>query len=138
MTVNRLCASGLAAVVDASRAIRCGDGTLFLAGGVESMTRAPFVTAKAESAYSRETKTFDTTIGARFPNPKVLFTHGSHSMPETGDEVAKDMEISRADADRFAERSQVLFAQASERGFFKGEILAVELQRERERPRAFS
>ncbi|HYL49614.1 MAG TPA: 3-oxoadipyl-CoA thiolase, partial [Stellaceae bacterium] len=82
-TVNRLCGSGLAAVLDASRAVTCGQGELFVAGGVESMSRAPFVMSKAESAYSREAKLFDSTIGARFPNPKVAKQFGQDTMPET-------------------------------------------------------
>src|SRR6185369_6292908 len=84
-TVNRLCASSLAAVLDAARAVTCGEGELYIAGGVESMTRAPFVMGKAESAYSREARIYDTTIGARFSNPWTVERYGSHSMPETGD-----------------------------------------------------
>jgi acetyl-CoA C-acetyltransferase len=127
ITVNRLCASGLAAVVDAARAIKSGDGQLFIAGGVESMTRAPFVMGKADSAYSRELKCFDTTIGSRFPNQKVMDQYGAHSMPETGDEVARDLKISRNEADQFAARSQEKFEAARARGFFDGEILPITL-----------
>src|SRR5438128_11286341 len=83
-TVNRLCASGLQAVVDAARAITCGEGELYLAGGVESMSRAPYVMAKSDSPFSREVKLFDTTIGARFPNARVVKQFGNHTMPETG------------------------------------------------------
>ena len=93
VTVNRLCASGLQAVVDAARAITVGEGDLYLAGGVESMSRAPYVLCKADSPFSRDVKMFDTTIGARFPNPKVVKQFGNHSMPETGDNVAKDFGI---------------------------------------------
>jgi 3-oxoadipyl-CoA thiolase len=127
VTVNRLCASGLQAVVDAARAITCGEGDLYLAGGVESMSRAPYVIAKSDSPYSREVKMFDTTIGARFPNPKVVKQFGNHSMPETGDNVAKDFGISRGEADEFALASQQKYAKAEAEGFYKGEIHAVEL-----------
>ena len=82
-TVNRLCGSGLAAIIDAARAIRCGEGDLFVAGGAESMSRAPFVLAKSESPYSREFRAFDSTIGARFPNPLIERQFGSDTMPET-------------------------------------------------------
>ena len=127
ITVNRLCASGLAAVVDAARAVMSSEGELFIAGGVESMTRAPFVMSKADSAFSRELKTFDTTIGARFPNPKVLKNFGAHSMPETGDEVARLMNISRSEADLFAESSQQKYAQAKQRAFYNDEMAPVAL-----------
>ena len=127
VTVNRLCASGLQAVVDASRAITCGEGDLYLAGGVESMSRAPYVIGKSDSPYSREIKMFDTTIGARFPNPKVVKQFGNHSMPETGDNVAKDFGISRSDADEFALASQQKYAKAEAEGFYRGEIHAIEL-----------
>lgn len=122
-TVNRLCASGLAAVLDAARAITCGEGDLYLAGGVESMTRAPYVMSKAESAYSRDTKVYDTTIGSRFPNPKLLEEFGNHSMPETADNVAREYSISREDSDSFAAGSQAKYAAAKADGFFQGEIL---------------
>ncbi|MBW7900503.1 MAG: 3-oxoadipyl-CoA thiolase [Rhodocyclaceae bacterium] len=122
-TVNRLCGSGLAAVVDAARAISAGEGELYLAGGVESMTRAPFVFSKSETAFGREVKLFDTTIGARFPNPKIVKTYGNLSMPETGDEVARRLELARADCDRFAADSQARYARALADGFFVGEIL---------------
>jgi len=98
-TVNRLCASGLGAVIDSARAITCGEGELYIAGGVESMSRAPFVMGKAESAYSRDAKIYDTTIGSRFPNKKIIAQYGGHSMPETGDNVAAEFGISREQAD---------------------------------------
>ncbi|MCD6041669.1 MAG: beta-ketoadipyl CoA thiolase [Burkholderiales bacterium] len=125
VTVNRLCASGLQAVVDAARAVTVGEGDLYLAGGVESMSRAPYVISKADSPYSRDAKMFDTTIGARFPNPKVVKQFGNHSMPETGDNVAKDFGISREQADAFALASQQKYAKAEAEGFYKGEIHAV-------------
>jgi acetyl-CoA C-acetyltransferase len=127
VTVNRLCASGLQAVVDAARAITCGEGDLYIAGGVESMSRAPYVIGKSDSPYSREVKMFDSTIGARFPNPKVVKQFGNHSMPETGDNVAKDFGISREEADEFALASQQKYAKAEAEGFYKGEIHAIEL-----------
>jgi len=126
-TVNRLCASGLAAVVDAARAVTVGDGDLYLAGGVESMSRAPFAVAKAEAPYARELRAFDTTLGARFPNPRLVKAHGADSMPETGDNVARDHGITREEADRFAARSQERTERARAEGFFEGEIEAVEI-----------
>lgn len=122
ITVNRLCSSGLAAVVDAGRAVACGQGDLFIAGGVESMSRAPFVMAKSERAYGRQLTAFDTTIGSRFPNPRVAATHGEHAMPETADNVAADLALSRDDADRFAYRSQQRYAKAKADGFYADEL----------------
>ena len=133
-TVNRLCASGLAAVVDAARAIHCGEGNLYIAGGVESMSRAPYVLAKAESAYSRDIKMFDTTIGSRFPNPALTKMYGNDSMPETGDNVAEAFGISREDSDRFAAASQAKYEQAKQDGFFKDEILTIEVPQGRKAP----
>jgi acetyl-CoA C-acetyltransferase len=127
VTVNRLCASGLQAVVDAARAVTVGEGDLYIAGGVESMSRAPYVFSKADSPYSREVKMFDTTIGSRFPNPKVVKQFGNHSMPETGDNVAKEFGVSREQADEFALASQQKYAKAEAEGFYKGEIHAVSL-----------
>src|SRR5688572_16900739 len=125
VTVNRLCASGLQAVVDAARAVTCGEGDLYLAGGVESMSRAPYVFSKADSPYSREVKMFDSTIGARFPNPRVIKQFGNHSMPETGDNVAKDFGVTRLQADEFALASQQKYAKAEKEGFYAGEIKPV-------------
>jgi acetyl-CoA C-acetyltransferase len=127
VTVNRLCASGLQAVVDAARAVTCGEGDLYLAGGVESMSRAPYVMSKSDSPYSRDVKMFDSTIGARFPNSKFVKQFGNHSMPETGDNVAKDFGITRSQADEFALASQQKYAAAEKEGFFKGEILPITL-----------
>ena len=124
-TVNRLCGSGLAAVLDASRAATCGQGDLFIAGGVESMSRAPFVMSKAESAFSRDAKLFDSTIGARFPNSKVAKQFGQDTMAETADNVARDHGISRADSDRFALASQEKYAKAKAAGFYTDELLPV-------------
>src|SRR5436853_171622 len=127
VTVNRLCASGLQAVVDAARAVRVGEGDMYIAGGVESMSRAPYVFSKADSPYSRDIKMFDTTIGSRFPNPKVIKQFGNHTMPETGDNVAKDFGITREQADEFALASQQKYATAEKEGFFQGEIHAITL-----------
>jgi len=126
-TVNRLCASGLQAVVDSARAVTCGEGALYIAGGVESMSRAPYVIAKSDAPYSRDVKMYDTTIGTRFPNSRFIKQYGNHSMPETGDNVAKDFGISRAEADEFALASQQKYATAEKEGFYKGEILPVTL-----------
>jgi acetyl-CoA C-acetyltransferase len=127
VTVNRLCASGLQAVVDAARAVTVGEGELYIAGGVESMSRAPYVFSKADSPYSRDVKMFDTTIGSRFPNAKVVKQFGNHSMPETGDNVAKEFGVSREQADEFALASQQKYAKAESEGFYKGEIHALSL-----------
>ncbi|EPF6143918.1 3-oxoadipyl-CoA thiolase [Acinetobacter baumannii] len=126
-TVNRLCASGLGAVIDSARAITCGEGELYIAGGVESMSRAPFVMSKAESAYSRDAKIYDTTIGSRFPNKKIIAQYGGHSMPETGDNVAAEFGISREQADLFAAQSQAKYQKAKEEGFFVDEITPIEV-----------
>lgn len=134
LTVNRLCGSGLAAVLDAARAVRCGEGELFIAGGAESMSRAPFVVAKAESAYSRDFRVFDSTIGARFPNPRVEADFGADSMPETADNVAHELTISREQADTYAARSQALFEAAQQANFFAGEILPIDVAQGRKQP----
>ena len=131
VTVNRLCASGLQAVVDAARAVSVGEGDLYIAGGVESMSRAPYVFSKADSPFSRDVKLFDTTIGSRFPNPKVVKQFGNHTMPETGDNVAKEFGVSREQADEFALASQQKYAKAEAEGFYKGEIRAVSLPSKR-------
>jgi len=126
-TINRLCASGLDAVGTAARAIRAGDTDLMIAGGVESMSRAPFVLPKAESAFSRNAACYDTTIGWRFVNPKMKAAYGVDSMPETGENVASDFHVSRADQDAFALRSQQRAAAAQAAGFFAEEIVPVTL-----------
>ena len=124
-TINRLCGSGMDAVGMAARAIKADDCELVIAGGVESMSRAPFVMPKAESAYSRANAVYDTTIGWRFPNPKLHEAYGTHSMPETADNVAEDYGISRADQDAFAARSQARWAAAQQAGIFSDEIVPV-------------
>ncbi|HEX7390872.1 MAG TPA: 3-oxoadipyl-CoA thiolase, partial [Acidiphilium sp.] len=124
-TINRLCGSGLDAVGGAARAIRTGEADLIVAGGVESMTRAPFVTGKSTEAFSRNAEVFDTTIGWRFVNPVLRAQYGVESMPETGENVAAEFEVSRADQDRFAFTSQMRCKAAREAGFFAGEIVPV-------------
>ncbi len=126
-TVNRLCASGLQAVMDASRAIMCGDGMLYIAGGVESMTRAPFVTAKSDGAWSRKAETFDTTIGWRFTNKKLAEMYHPFSMGETAENVAKQWNISREAQDMFALQSQQKYAAALATGKWNDEIIPVEI-----------
>ncbi|QDD66384.1 3-oxoadipyl-CoA thiolase [Herbaspirillum seropedicae] len=121
-TVNRLCGSSLDAVGMAARAIKSGEVQLMIAGGVESMTRAPFVMGKAESAFARSAAIFDTTIGWRFVNPLMKAQYGIDSMPETAENVATDFQINRADQDAFALRSQQRWAKAQAEGFFAGEI----------------
>ena len=136
VTVNRLCASGLAAVVGACHAVIAGDGDLFVAGGVESMTRAPLVTAKPESAFPRGDRTlYDTTLGWRFPNPKLAERFPLETMGETGENVADRWLVSREDQDAFALRSQLRWAAAAEGGRFDDELVPVgELTRD-EHPR---
>ena len=127
VTVNRLCASGLQAVIDSARAITAGEGDLYIAGGVESMSRAPYVMGKSDSPYSRDVKLYDSTIGTRFPNPRFIKQFGDHSMPQTGDNVAQDLGITREQADEFALASQQKYATAEKEGFFQGEIHAITL-----------
>jgi 3-oxoadipyl-CoA thiolase len=124
-TVNRLCGSGLDAVSLAARTIKAGDADLVIAGGVESMTRAPFVMAKADSAFSRAAKIEDTTIGWRFVNPAFKARYGVDSMPETAENLVAQYGISRADQDAFALRSQQRWTKANAAGYFKDEIVAV-------------
>jgi 3-oxoadipyl-CoA thiolase len=127
ITVNRLCASGLNAVGDAARAIRAGEIDFAIAGGVESMTRAPFVMGKAQEAFARQADIFDTTIGWRFINPLMKKQYGVDSMPETGENVAEDYQVKRADQDLFALRSQQRAGKAQAAGFFAEEIIPVEI-----------
>jgi 3-oxo-5,6-didehydrosuberyl-CoA/3-oxoadipyl-CoA thiolase len=127
-TINRLCGSGLDALGFAARAIRAGDADLLLAGGVESMSRAPFVMGKATTAFSRQAEMFDTTIGWRFVNPLMLQHFGTDSMPETAENVAELLNISRADQDAYALRSQQRTAQAQRNGILAQEIVPVEIK----------
>ena len=125
VTLNRLCGSGLNAVGSAAQAIRAGEAELMIAGGVESMSRAPFVMPKATSAFARENALYDTTIGWRFVNPLMKAQHGIDSMPETAENVADDFGVSRADQDAMALRSQLRAVEAQKRGFFDAEITPV-------------
>jgi 3-oxoadipyl-CoA thiolase len=127
VTINRLCASGLDAVAAAARAIRAGEIDLAVAGGVESMTRAPFVMGKAERAFQRTAEIYDTTIGWRFVNARMKAIYGADSMPETGENVAVDFKVSREDQDAFALRSQQRAARAQGAGVFAEEIVPVSI-----------
>jgi acetyl-CoA acyltransferase len=124
-TINRLCGSGMDAVLAASRQIKAGEANLMIAGGVESMSRAPFVMPKADAAFSRNAEIYDTTIGWRFVNPAMKAQYGVDSMPETGENVAEDFQISRADQDAFALRSQAKASEAQANGRLAREITAV-------------
>lgn len=137
-TVNRLCGSGLDAVGTAARAIRAGDAGLMIAGGVESMSRAPFVMGKAESAFSRKARIEDTTIGWRFVNPAMKATHGVDAMPETAENVADDFGISREDQDAFAMRSQQKAATAQASGRLAAEIAPLTISRKKGDPLVFA
>jgi len=131
-TINRLCGSGMDAIGTAARAIKAGEAQLVIAGGVESMTRAPFVMGKADSAFSRAAKIEDTTLGWRFVNPRMKAQYGIDSMPETAENVAREFNVSRADQDAFALRSQQRWTQAHAAGVFKDEIVPVTLQGKKE------
>ena len=136
-TVNRLCGSSLDAVGIAARAIKSGEAELMIAGGVESMTRAPFVMGKADSAFSRVAKIEDTTIGWRFVNPLMKEKYGIDSMPETAENVAVDFKVARGDQDAFALRSQHRWAAAHKADFFKAELVAVTLPQRKGDPKIF-
>jgi 3-oxoadipyl-CoA thiolase len=136
-TINRLCGSSLDAVGIGARAIKAGEANLIIAGGVESMTRAPFVMGKADSAFSRAAKIEDTTIGWRFVNPLMKAKYGIDSMPETAENVAREFNVSRADQDAFAIRSQQRWAAAHADGFFKNEIVSVSVPQKKGEARIF-
>jgi 3-oxoadipyl-CoA thiolase len=131
-TLNRLCASGMEAVGSAARAIAAGEYNFAIAGGVESMSRAPFVMGKADSAFSRSAEIYDTTIGWRFINPLMKKQYGVDSMPETGENVAEEFTVSRKDQDAFALRSQQRAAKAQSAGYFAEEIVPVEVARKKD------
>jgi acetyl-CoA acyltransferase len=133
-TVNRLCGSGMNAVIDAARAIKSGEAEMMIAGGVESMSRAPFVVPKAEAAFSRAAEIYDTTIGWRFVNPLMREMYGVDSMPETAENVAEDFNISRSDQDAFAVRSQNAAARAQENGRLALEITPVSIAQRKGEP----
>jgi acetyl-CoA C-acetyltransferase len=133
-TINRLCGSGMDAIGSAARAIKCGEAGLVIAGGVESMSRAPFVMAKAETAFSRDSRMYDTTLGWRFVNPIMQAQYGIDSMPETAENVAAEFKIEREAQDRMALRSQQNAARAQQSGFFDNEITPVKLAQHKARP----
>jgi len=133
-TMNRLCGSGMDAVIAAARAIKAGEAEIMIAGGVESMSRAPFVMPKADTAFSRNAEIYDTTIGWRFINPLIKSQYGVDSMPETGENVAADFNVSRADQDAFALRSQKKAAAAQENGRLAQEIVPVTIPKRRGDP----
>ena len=135
VTVNRLCGSGLNAVGTVARAIKTGEIALGIAGGVESMTRAPFVMSKADSAFSRSAKIEDTTIGWRFVNPLMKSKYGVDAMADTAENVADEWKISRADQDAFALRSQQRWAKANAAGFFRNEIIPVKVPQKKGDPK---
>ena len=137
-TINRLCGSGMDAIGTIARAIRAGEIAIGIGGGVESMSRAPFVMPKADSAFSRSNAIYDTTIGWRFINPKMKVAYGVDQMPETAEHVASDLAISREDQDAFALRSQQRCAAAQEAGFFDAEIQPVELPSKKGAPTLFA
>lgn len=134
LTVNRLCGSGLAATLDAARGVKAGEGELFLAGGVESMSRAPIVMSKAQTAFDRGQQIADSTLGARFTNPAYASVYGNDTMPETADNIASDLDISRADSDAFAASSQAKYEAARADGFFEGEIIPIDVPQGRKKP----
>ena len=133
-TVNRLCASGLSAVASAARAIRCGEGDLFVAGGVESMTRAPFALSKGATPFARDVQLFDTSLGWRFVNPKMKAMFGTDSMGETAENVAEQYSVSRVDQDAFAMRSQQRASAARTAGRFSEEIVPVSVPQKKGDP----
>ena len=137
-TVNRLCGSGMDAIGLAARSIKAGEAGLMIAGGVESMSRAPFVMPKAETAFSRSNAVYDTTIGWRFINPMMKKLYETHSMPQTADNVAADFNISRADQDAFALRSQQRWAAADAAGRFADELISVTIPRKKGDPVVFA
>ena len=136
-TVNRLCASGMSAVVNAARAVAQGDGDIYVAGGVESMTRAPYVLSKGSKAYSRDVELFDTSLGWRFVNPKMKAKYGTDSMGETAENVAEQYGVTRADQDAFAVRSQQKAAAARASGRFTREIVPVQIPQRKGEPKCF-
>src|SRR5204863_7515295 len=131
---NRLCGSGLNALAAASHAITCGEADVCVAGGVESMTRAPFVVGKAEQAFGKDFKVFDSSLGARFPNPKIESRFGADTMPQTADNLAREYQLTREECDQFALASQQKYAKAGKEGFFKGEIRPVSIAQAKGKP----
>jgi 3-oxoadipyl-CoA thiolase len=136
-TVNRLCASGMSAVANAARAVKLGDGDLYVAGGVENMTRAPYVMSKASKPFARDIELFDTSLGWRFVNPKMKAKYGTDSMGQTAENVAEQFGVSREDQDRFALRSQQKATAARASGRFTREIVPVEIPQKKGEPKRF-
>jgi acetyl-CoA C-acetyltransferase len=134
LTVNRLCGSGLAATIDAARGVKTGEGELFLAGGVESMSRAPIVMSKAQTAFDRTQEIADSTLGARFTNPAFAAAYGNDTMPQTADNIASDIGITREESDSFAAGSQAKYEAARVDGFFKDEIIPIDVPQGRKKP----
>ena len=132
--IQRNCASGLSAIVSAAHAVSAGEGDVFIAGGVESMSRAPFVMGKAGEAFQRKVEIFDSTIGSRFPNPKITEQYGDWQMPQTADNLAQDYQITRESSDVFALASQEKYQKAKADGFFDGEIVSVGVPGGRKQP----
>jgi acetyl-CoA C-acetyltransferase len=131
---QRNCGSGLNAIISSAHAITCGEADVVVAGGVESMTRAPFVVGKSEQAFGKDFKVFDSAIGARFPNPKIEKAFGADTMPETADNLARDFQISREDCDAYAYRSQQSYAKAKADGFYAGELSPIVIPGSRGKP----
>ena len=131
VTVNRLCGSGVAATLDAARAISCGQGQLFISGGVENMSRAPWVLGKAETSFDRNQQMYDTVLGWRFPNKLLLKQYGDDTMPQTADNVSMDLNISREDSDAFAFASQQKYEAAKNAGFYTDEMVEIEVPAKR-------
>lgn len=132
--IQRNCGSGMGAIISAAHAITCSEGEVMIAGGVESMTRAPFVVGKSEQAFSKQMTVFDSALGARFPNPEIEKEFGADTMPQTADNLAADYDLSREECDEFAFRSQQKYAAARADGFFDGEINAVTVPGGRKKP----
>ena len=130
-TINRLCGSGAAATLDAARAISCGQGQLFISGGVESMSRAPWVLNKAETGFDRNQQMYDSVLGWRFPNKRLLKQYGDDTMPQTADNLARDFNISREDSDAFALASQQKYETARNAGFYSDELVEIEIPAKR-------
>lgn len=137
-TINRLCSSGMASIANAARAIKSGEGDIFIAGGVESMTRAPYVLSKSNQPFGRDAQLFDTAIGWRFINPKMQELFGTDSMGETAENLAEKYNISREDQDKFAYNSQRKATSALQKGRFQREIVSVELPQRKGEPIRFS
>ena len=132
--VQRNCGSGMNAIMSAAHAITCGEGDLFVAGGVESMTRAPFVVGKAETAFAKSFPSFESSLGARFPNPKIENEFGADTMPETADNLAREFQLSREEVDNFAAGSQSRYAAAKAEGFYDEELMTITVPSGRKKP----